>query len=234
MIVPRSDPLSVVLADDHTLFREGLAELIGLDRGFTVLGHAETARQAIDLAVELRPDLLLLDVRMPGAGPDTVIDEVVQRAKGTRIVVLTMYDNPMLTTRLLARGAAAYLVKNIGQAELLTVLRNVGRARGHMLLSVSRSSLISLGAPSARQSPLSAREVEVLELLARGYSNARIATLLGIAEATVKRHLTNVYGKLGASSRVDALRLAYESQLLSPVVPMSEVATADIPENSAG
>jgi DNA-binding NarL/FixJ family response regulator len=192
LIAPRNDPLSVVLADDHTLFREGLAELIGLDRGFTVLGHAETGNQAVELAVGLRPDLLLLDVRMPGAGPDA------------------------------------------GQAELLRVLRHVGRARDHTLLSVSRSSLLSLSTPPAQRSPLSAREVEVLELLARGYSNARIATLLGIAEATVKRHLTNVYGKLGASSRVDALRLAYESQLLSPIVPMSEVATADIPENSAG
>jgi DNA-binding NarL/FixJ family response regulator len=216
-----SGALSLVLADDHTLFREGLAELIGLEDGFTVLGHADTGHQAIDLTVRLRPDLLLLDVQMPGPGPDAVIDQVARYAEGTGVVMLTMYDDPLLTARLLGRGAQAYLVKTTGREELLAVLRAVvcGRATDQAVLCpAGHGPAAPAGTPGTRP-PLSARETQVLALLGRGYSNARIAAALGIAEATVKRHLTHVYNKLGVSSRVDALRLAYESQLLAPAAP---------------
>jgi DNA-binding NarL/FixJ family response regulator len=226
-------PLSLVLADDHTLFREGLAELIGLDPGFTVAGHADTGTAAVAAAERLRPDLLLLDLHMPGPGPDTVIEQVAHRSERTRVVVLTMYDDVVLSTRLLAHGAAAYLVKNLGREELLAALRVVGRARDGVLLALQHSMLAPPGGVPAGRSPLSARETEVLELLAAGCSNARIGARLGIAEATVKRHLTHVYAKLGASSRVDALRLAYESQLLQRPVPGAPTAAADIPLTSA-
>ncbi|MGW1022908.1 response regulator [Streptomyces sp. NPDC002577] len=228
-----TSPLSLVLADDHTIFREGLAELIGLDPGFTVAGHADTGTAAVAAAERLRPDLLLLDLQMPGPGPDAVIEEVARRSDRTRVVVLTMYDDPVLSTRLLACGAAAYLVKNVGREELLAVLRAVGRARDGGLLALPRSTFDSLGGVPDERSLLSPRETQVLELLAAGCSNARIGTRLGIAESTVKRHLTNVYAKLGASSRVDALRLAYESQLLHRAVPGAPTAAADIPQNSA-
>jgi DNA-binding NarL/FixJ family response regulator len=229
-----SEKFSVLLADDHTLFREGLAELIGLDTGFVVVGQAETGYAALDLVDRMRPDLLILDAQMPGPGAEAVIEQVARIAAGTRVVVVTMYDDLALTARLLARGAAAYLVKNTSIEELVAVLRAAGRGRTQVLLPVPRGEL-ARGGGSAARSVLTVRETDVLELLAKGYSNARMAAVLGIAEATVKRHLTNVYGKLGAISRVDALRLAYELALIRPGAPAqaTPTETADIPEYSA-
>ena len=214
-----SEKFSVLLADDHTLFREGLAELIGMDSGFVVVGHADTGYAAVDLVDRLRPDLLVLDAQMPGPGPEAVIDQVSRVAAATRVVVVTMYDDLALTARLLARGAAAYLVKNTSIEELVAVLRAAGRGRTQVLMPAARGGRGPRGSGSAARAALTVREADVLELLAKGYSNARMGAVLGIAEATVKRHLTNVYGKLGANSRVDALRLAYELSLIRPNAP---------------
>jgi DNA-binding NarL/FixJ family response regulator len=198
----------IVVADDHTLFRLGLAELICTDPAFRVIAHAATGSEVLTEVVRHRPAILILDVAMPGPGAEKLIGDVLAISPETSIVIVTMYEDPALVSRLLERGAAAFLVKDIGREDLLAALHAVIERPNHVTVSVSRTTLSQLNSGSAAGSPLTRREIEVLKLVAQAYTNAQIALRLGIAEGTVKRHLTNIFAKLQATSRLDALRKA--------------------------
>lgn len=145
---------------------------------------------------------------MPGPGAEKLIGEVLAISPETSIVIVTMYEDPALVSRLLECGAAAFLVKDIGREDLLAALHAVIERPNHVTVSVSRTTLNQLNSGSAAGSPLTRREIEVLKLVAQAYPNAQTALRLGIAEGTVKRHLTNIFAKLQATSRLDALRKA--------------------------
>ncbi|MFL6114529.1 MAG: response regulator [Catenulispora sp.] len=198
----------IVVADDHTLFRLGLAELICTDPAFCVVAQAATGAEVLTEVARYRPAILILDVAMPGPGAEKLIDDVLETSPQTSIVIVTMYEDPALVTRLLDRGAAAFLVKNVSREDLLAALHAVLDRPNHVTVSVSRTTLAQLNNGPAAGSPLTRREVEVLKLVAKAYTNAQIAVRLGIAEGTVKRHLTNIFAKLQATSRLDALRKA--------------------------
>jgi DNA-binding NarL/FixJ family response regulator len=206
----------VVVVDDHTLFRQGLRELLSTDPQFTVVAEGANGNEAVALAGEHRPDVILLDVEMPGPGAKATIKQLRRVAPGTRIVVLTMHDDSTMVHELLEGGASAYLVKTIVREELIAAVRSVSRTPGNVLLSVSRETIEGLDRHRPEGGPLSTRELEVLKLLAQAMSNAQIAGRLYITEGTVKRHLTNIYAKLGAVSRVDAIRKATAAKLLPP------------------
>lgn len=210
--------IRVCLADDHTLFRDGIREMLTTDPELTVVGDASTGSEAVALAVRLRPDVLLLDVEMPGPGAPAVIQQITRVAPETKIVVLTMHDDPDLVRDLLQAGAAAYLLKTIVRDELIAAVRSVARRpSSNVLLAVSRQTVEQLDRerPRAEGVPLTEREREILQLLAEAMTNAQIASRLYITEATVKRHLTNIYAKLHAVSRVDAIRKAVARNLIS-------------------
>jgi DNA-binding NarL/FixJ family response regulator len=210
-------PLRVMVADDHTLLREGLRELLTTDPAFVVVADAATGSDVVARATEQRPDLLLLDVQMPGPGAKAVVEQVRQSSPDTKIIILTMHDDPVLVRELLESGASAYLLKTIARAELLAAVRAVIRSPDNVVLSVSRRSIGRLERePEALSSPLSPRELDVLRGVARALSNAQLAAELFITESTVKRHLTNIYAKLGAASRVDALLKARAAGLIGP------------------
>jgi DNA-binding NarL/FixJ family response regulator len=196
----------VLLADDHTLFREGVAEIFAADEGFAVVGEAEDGFRAVELASEEKPDVVLLDVEMPGPGAEETVGLILEASPLTKVVVLTMHDEPALVRDLLGSGAHAYIVKSATREELLSAVRTVDRDPDRVVLSVSRTTLERI--EGRHQEVLSARELEVLSLAARGLGNARIAKRLYISEGTVKRHLTNAYAKLGVASRVDAVNKA--------------------------
>ena len=205
--------ISVVLVDDHTLFREGLAELLASDTIFHVVAQGSNGADALALVTEHRPDVVLIDVEMPGPGARATVSRLRQEHPDTQVIVLTMHDRPELIRELLDQGAAAYLVKTIARQELIAALRSVVNSRGNILLSVSRSTINQLDKPSPSK-VLSARELEVLRLASQALSNAQIGRQLAITEGTVKRHLTNIYAKLGAVSRVDAIRKATAARLI--------------------
>jgi DNA-binding NarL/FixJ family response regulator len=209
--------IRVVVADDHTLFRQGIRELLSTDEHFEVVAEGATGADAVQLVREHNPDVILLDVEMPGPGPTATVKWLHHAAPNTRIVVLTMHDDPALVHDLLESGASAYLVKTIVREELMAAVRSVSRAESNVLLSVSRETIEGLDRQRPESGPLSAREMDVLGLVAQALSNAQIATRLFITEGTVKRHLTNIYTKLGAVSRVDAVRKATAAGLLPPV-----------------
>jgi DNA-binding NarL/FixJ family response regulator len=205
----------VVVVDDHTLFREGLRELLCTEPRFTVVAEGASGPEAVALVAAHRPDVILLDVEMPGPGAEATITEIRRVHPATQIIVLTMHDDAELVRGLLDLGAAAYLVKTIVREQLIAAVHSVGGSADTVLLSVPRETMLELERPGQpTHQLLSAREVEVLELVAQARSNAEVAAALFIAEGTVKRHLTNIYAKLGAVSRVDAIRKAIGAKLI--------------------
>lgn len=210
--------ITVALADDHTLFRDGVREMLGTDPSITIVGEAADGYAAAELAAMHRPDILLLDVEMPGPGAPSVIRTVRQNCPGSQVIVLTMHDDAEIMQNLLNCGATAYLVKSILRNELIAAIHSIVSRPDAILVSVSRQTIESMdGSRHANaKSLLTQRESEVLQLIAQAFSNAQIASKLYITEATVKRHLTNIYAKLNAVSRVDAIRKGTEAKLIRP------------------
>ncbi|MGI8329610.1 response regulator [Actinomadura scrupuli] len=195
--------LRLVLADDHTMVREGLNEVLSLESDLKIVGEAGTGVEAIALVKQLRPDVVILDVEMPQHDVITTLRQIRLSSPRTKVIVLTMHDDHNLVRDLLARGAHAFLIKSVSRHELVSAVRSVVQDEQRVVVSVSRESLDRMSDPSSN--PLSEREREVLTLVARALSNAQIASRLSITEGTVKRHLRNVYTKLSAVSRLDAV-----------------------------
>lgn len=211
-----TDTVGLVLVDDHALFRAGLAELLRT-AGHTVLGQGARADEAVALVREHRPDVVMLDVEMPGPGVSWTIVQIRQASPRTKVVVLTVHDDPDVLRQVFDAGASGFLAKSAGCAELVAAIDATRREQDSFLLSASRAAC---GAVLHRQaapapSPLTAQEGRVLELLAQGQPNRQIAVELFISETTVKRHLTNIYRKLNAASRLQAVTKATQIGLLS-------------------
>lgn len=206
-------PTSILLVDDHALFREGVAEIFAAEESLRVVGEAENGEEAVALAQELNPDVVLLDIEMPGLGVEETLRRMLRASPSSKVIVLTMHDEPRLVRSLVATGARAYVIKSATREELLATIRTVQRDADRVVLSVSRDTLENL--KGRNEGLLSTREVEVLTLVAGGMSNAQIASRLYISEGTVKRHLTNAYAKLGVTSRIDAVNKAISLGLVS-------------------
>jgi DNA-binding NarL/FixJ family response regulator len=205
----------IALVDDHALFRHGLAELLGKESDFEIV--ASTAAALSPAAVRAaRPDLVLLDCDLLGTRTVDLIEEFLKLSPGLRVIVLSMYDDPGLVDRLVASGARGFMLKSTSREELLATMRAIAQGTDRVVLTVSQNTLRRMH--SLPEQVLSAREIEVLELLALGLRNSDIAANLFIAEGTVKRHLTNIYGKLEVRSRVEALKQA----VLLGLVPFPE------------
>ena len=212
-----SEPIRVLLADDHTMFRQGLGEMLQTDDGIKVVGQAENGAEAVALARELAPNVVILDVEMPVMGAREAMDGLLRLQPRPRIVVVTMHDDPSLVRELLALGASAYLVKSASMSELLSAVHTAaespeGPHDENVVMVVPRETLrqVEKGSDS-----ISARELEILLLVARGLSNRQISRALHLSEATVKRHLANIYPKMGVSSRGEATRKALQEGWIS-------------------
>ena len=186
---------TVAVADDHLLFREGLIALLSRDDRVSIVGQASDGESAVELVARTRPDVLLLDVSMPGMPCPATIAAVRRSSSVTRVIVLTMHADPILRATLIQAGAADYLSKAVPSARLI----------GSIVEPVTGGDTGALDPLPAR---VTAREGEILQLAALAFSNREIAAALNIAEGTVKRHLHNVSEKLGATSRLDAARKA--------------------------
>jgi DNA-binding NarL/FixJ family response regulator len=205
--------VKVLVADDHPLFREGVAEIIAAEDDIEIIGEAANGLEAIAIAEREQPDVVLLDVEMPVMGAEDAIGAILRAAPSSKVVVLTMYDEPRLVREMLSLGAHGYIVKNAKREALLGAVHAVHAVEDNIVLLVSRSTSDRL--EGTKKDELSDRELEVLLLMARGMSNSQIASCLHIAESTVKRHLTHIYAKLGVCSRADAAKKALTSRLLT-------------------
>ncbi|MFC7331445.1 response regulator [Marinactinospora rubrisoli] len=208
--------IRILIADDHTLLRNALTELLHMEKDFQVVAVAGDASEAVRRAAEHQPDVVLLDIQMPGNDhPPTTLQRFRRVAPATQVLVLTMYDDARLAKELLPLGIRGYLHKSVTAGALASAVREASSPASTVTLSLSPEMLSE--APA--KGPLSPREVQVIELAARGLSNYQIARKLDITEGTVKRHMRNIFDKLGAQSRVEAANIAVASGLIaSPIV----------------
>jgi DNA-binding NarL/FixJ family response regulator len=203
--------ITILVVDDHALVREGLREILRTQEDMHVIGEAADSATTVALATERQPDIVLLDVEIPGGEVTATVNQIRNCSAGSRVIILSMYEGPHLVQQLLDVGIRGYLLKSIHWQELVVAIRAVHADNERIVLGVSRESL-----GSTRKEPpkgmLTPREVEVLGLVAEALSNRQIAARLHMTEATVKRHLRNVFFKLGAVSRLDAVNKAKEWQ----------------------
>jgi DNA-binding NarL/FixJ family response regulator len=198
--------IRVLLADDHAMVRTGLVEMLAGSEA-EVIGTASTGKQAVQLTEKLKPDVVLLDLRLPEMDGLEVLERIRQRHPQVRVVILTAYDNPTYMARAAALGANDFLLKSASRDELLAVLRAAVAGQGPVGEGPFREMVEVLsGRPEwdEKEIPLTQREVQVLRHLALGLSNKEIGRSLGISVETVKEHVQNIFRKLQVSERTQA------------------------------
>jgi DNA-binding NarL/FixJ family response regulator len=209
-----SDPIRLLIVDDHPVVRDGLRGMFTGTSEVDVVGEAADGAEAVTLAEALRPDVILMDLRMPGVDGVTAIGRLSERGLDTRVLVLTTYDTEADVVPAIEAGATGYLLKDAPRDELFRAVRAAARGESVLSPSVAAKLIGQVRAPA--KEPLSQRELEVLGLIARGSTNREAAAHLFISEATVKTHLLHIYGKLGVRDRASAVAAAYERGLLTP------------------
>jgi two-component system nitrate/nitrite response regulator NarL len=209
-----SEPIRVLIADDHPLLLDGLVATFSADEDFEVVAVARDAAAAVRVAREHQPDVALLDVAMPGGGLEAA-RQIGLACASTRVVMLTSSEDVNDLTAALKAGAKGYVLKGIAGRELRAILKSVHGGEVYVTPGLAHGMIRSLTAPREHDplAELTVREREVLDLVAAGLSNAEIGGRLGLAEKTVKYHMTAILGKLQVSSRVEAALLAYKSGL---------------------
>jgi DNA-binding NarL/FixJ family response regulator len=220
----RAEPTSagtvtILLADDHTILRETLRESLEIEDGFVVVGDVGDGPAAVRACVELEPDVVLLDIDMPGPPATATVRRLRAVAPRTRVIILSMYESPPFVQEMLQLGVRGYLSKGVSRQHLVSVIRSAVRDETGVQISLSRAGSAAPPGAARPESPLSDREIELLELVAQALSNRQIASRLAITEATVKRHLHNIFTKLGAVSRIDAVNKAVAGSLITPPRP---------------
>ncbi|MER5369922.1 response regulator transcription factor [Streptomyces sp. NPDC002722] len=207
--------ITLVVVDDHPVVRDGLRGMFDSAPDFRVLGEASNGVEGVDLAVRLDPDVVLMDLRMPGGGGVAAIAELARLGARSKVLVLTTYDTDSDTLPAIEAGATGYLLKDAPRDELFTAVRAAADGRTVLSPAVASRLISRVRTPAAAGSEaLSGREREVLELVAKGTSNREIAAELFISEATVKTHLTHVFAKLGAKDRAAAVAIGYDRGIL--------------------
>ncbi len=217
------EAVRVVVADDHAIFREGVARLLERIPGVELVGEAESGEEAVERAIATAADVVLMDIRMPGAGGITATAELHRRRPESRVIVLTMYEDDETVFAAIRAGARGYLLKDASPSLMLEAIRAV--AAGQALLSPSiasrvLSTLTEASAPARKRpaagliEPLTPREREILALLMEGLRNREIAGRLHISEKTVVNHVSAILGKLQVEDRSQAISRAFREGLL--------------------
>jgi DNA-binding NarL/FixJ family response regulator len=207
--LPRSNrPIRVLLADDHTLFRRGLAGLLASYGGLEIVGEVPNDQEALALAKRERPDVVVMQVQMPFKRAKEALLKMREISPAPKVVLVTMFEDPRYVRELMQLGASAYLLKSVSVEHLTGAIRAaVFDPKGHHVVVGMPREMIE-EAEEGSEGVLSAREMEILLLVARGLSNRQVASALRLSESTVKRHLANTYPKMGVSSRSEAVRQA--------------------------
>ncbi len=201
--------LRLILADDHPVVRDGLAAIINQQQDMEVIAEAENGEVAVTLYERHRPDVLVLDLRMPKKDGVAVVEEVISKHANARILIMTTHDGDEDIFRCLTQGAMGYLLKDAGRQEILSAIRTLGEGRQYTSSAVAVKALQRMGKPTLTQ-----REIDVLQHLAQGRSNKDIARQLTITEGTAKTHVKAILTKLDAISRTEAVAIAHKRGLI--------------------
>ena len=231
----RSGPVSIVIADDHGLVRQGFRGMLAREEGLEVVGEAEDGLEAVEVCSRLRPDLVLMDVRMPKMDGLAATREIKQRHPKTIVLMVSMHENPDYLLEAVKAGAAGYVLKGSPNSQIMSSVRRALEGEFplneklamhviHNLVGRDTQGATQGASPPPREErpegslpkPLARRELEVLRLLARGKTNQEIAQILGLSALTVKTYVQRIIGKLGVSDRTQAAVRAAELGLLAP------------------
>jgi DNA-binding NarL/FixJ family response regulator len=217
-----TDKIRLLLVDDQRLMRDGLRTILELEQDFDVVGEAENGQAGLDAFEEFVPDVVLMDIRMPGMDGVEATRRMIMRWPDARVIILTTFDDDEYIFEGLRAGALGYLLKDVSGDELAEAIRKVADGGALIEPSVARKVIAEFARlePAARPlneglaDPLSEREIEILQLLAQGLSNKQIASRLHLAEGTVKNYISNIFNKLGVSDRTQAALRARELGVL--------------------
>jgi DNA-binding NarL/FixJ family response regulator len=210
--------IKVLISDDHDILREGLVSLIGRRHDISVVGEAANAGECLERAAELEPDVIIMDIQMPGLSPFEACEQLKARRPEMKVIVLSMYDDYEYVDKALKVGADGYLVKKVAGAELVDAIRRVNRGERVFSADVLDMLISSLQDSSATQrdvSPirsLTERELDVLRLISQGLRNKQIAAKLYVSPKTVEKAISNIYRKLGVDSRGAAIRMFLDAE----------------------
>jgi two-component system response regulator NreC len=217
--------IRVLIADDHAILRAGLRMLINAQPDMEVVGEAADGPEALRYAGEANPDVLTLDLTMPGGSGVKTLERLRQECPQTRVLVVTMHEDPAYLHAALAAGGSGYVVKSAADGELLTAIRALAQGRTFVSMKLTDSDTPQIfghqatstqSPPRARASPLSPREQDVLKLLAQGYTNQEVGTRMHLSVKTIETHRARLLDKLGLRSRAELTRYALEMGLLGP------------------
>ena len=211
-------PIRVLIVDDHAVVRSGLKLLLDAEPDIEAVGEAENGSRALFEAIELKPDVVLMDLVMPEAGGLESMPSILQSVPDTRVLVLSMQDDPRYVREAFAAGASGYLLKEAADVELVAAIRAVaaGERYVHPTLGARMVAADATARQRAETDPLSEREREVLHLLALGHTNQEIADMLFISVRTAETHRAHIMRKLGLTTRAELVRYAIAEGLLEP------------------
>jgi DNA-binding NarL/FixJ family response regulator len=217
-----NQPIRILLVDDQALFRESLGMLLASHPGLEVVGEAPNGAVALERIPELRPHVVLMDLRMPVLDGVSATSQIRAAFPAVQVIALTTFDDDADVFAALGAGAIGYLLKDVSSETLVAAVRSAARGEAFLQPAITTKVVSELQRRTARRAagaqplaePLSERELQILELLAQGATNREIGAALVIAEGTVKNHLTNILGKLGARDRAQAVLLARDLGLI--------------------
>jgi len=212
------EPLRVLIADDHPLFRHGLFALLNASPDFEVVGEATSGEEVVTMAAQLQPDVILMDIHMPGGNGIEATRHILHTSPNIRILIITMFEDDASVFTAMRAGARGYVLKDAQKADMLAAIQAVGRGEAIFSPTIATRLIDFFAAPRPAVPPqafpeLTEREREILDLIAKGHSNTEIATRLVLSPNTVRNYVSNVFSKLQVADRAQAIIRARESGL---------------------